>query len=94
MTALTGGSDHITDFMPDAGDKIVLNNVLTGFDPAQSAIDDFVISKSAGGSTRLSIDADGAGTESHPVHAAILDHMPSFDVQQMLASENLVIIGT
>ncbi len=69
-----GGVDTITDFTPGAnGDRLVIGDLLTGYDEAHVA--DFVKVENSGGNSIVSVDADGSGTDSGFVQIATLENL-------------------
>src|SRR5690606_38010065 len=59
----SGSLDYIKDFNIPQGDKIDISDLLSGYDPLQDAIADFIKLTQSGSHTTLAIDLDGSGLE-------------------------------
>jgi VCBS repeat-containing protein len=65
---ITDGTDTITDFTSGAGgDALDIRGVLVGYNPATSNPTDFVRLQVDGGSTTVSVNADGTGDDFTPL---------------------------
>jgi Ca2+-binding RTX toxin-like protein len=91
VNSLDGSVDTVGDFDVSApgmgGDVLDLADLLTGFDPMQSAIDDFVRYLQQGNNTRVQVNADGIGMDFTDV--AVLQGVIGVTAGQALANGNL-----
>jgi Ca2+-binding RTX toxin-like protein len=91
VNSLDGSVDAITDFSSLApamgGDILDLADLLIGFDPMQSVIDNFVQYVQQGADTRVLVNADGAGNDF--VAVAVLQGVAGVSAGQALANGNL-----
>lgn len=85
------GVDRIGDFNAGEGDKLVLNDLLIGFDPLVHAIADFVQITSHGAANVLSVDRDGAGTRYGFKAIAVIDGPDPGSEQDLLAHGTLIV---
>lgn len=93
FNSLDGSLDVITDFSSAApgmgGDVLDLADLLAGFDPMQSLLDNFVRYVQQGSDTRVQVNADGMGMDF--VDVAILQGVVGVTASQALANGNLDI---
>jgi Ca2+-binding RTX toxin-like protein len=89
--AITEGLDIITDFVRGAGgDRLDIKDVLVGYNPATSNIDDFV-QLTGGTSTTVWANADGAGTDFVALATLQDVAMAGSLLSEMLAQGNLIV---
>ncbi|MGH1456800.1 MAG: DUF5801 repeats-in-toxin domain-containing protein [Alphaproteobacteria bacterium] len=89
MDALGRGVDVIGDFDTNDGDVLDFAALLTGYDPTQKAIDDFVFSREEGGGTIISVDMSGSGDASNAVDLVALEGIQNLNVQELVESGNI-----
>ncbi len=89
MQALGRGVDVIGDFDVSEGDVLDFSSLLTGYDPTQKAIDDFVFAREEAGGTIISIDTGGSGDSSNAVDLVALQGVQSLDVQDLVENGNI-----
>ncbi|MCB1783643.1 MAG: right-handed parallel beta-helix repeat-containing protein [Alphaproteobacteria bacterium] len=82
--------DTVADFST-ARDTLELSDLLTGYDPLHSLIEDFVQITQSGKNSILSVDTDGVANGTQFTQIAILEGAKGLDVQQLLDDGNLVI---
>jgi Ca2+-binding RTX toxin-like protein len=83
---LGSGTDTITDFAVGVGgDQLVLNSLLTGYDPQSSSISDFVQLLQVGSDTIVSVDVNGSVGGSSLFEVARLQGKSGLDVKKLLA---------
>jgi Ca2+-binding RTX toxin-like protein len=83
------GLDHITDFTSaPGGDVLDVSDLLTGFDPTSSNINDFLQADESNGSTTIKVDANGGGNNF--VDMVVLDGV-NIDIQGLLNNGSLVL---
>jgi Ca2+-binding RTX toxin-like protein len=91
FNSLDGSVDIIAGFSSAApgmgGDILDLADLLIGFDPMQSVIDNFVQYVQQGGDTRVQVNADGMGADF--VAVAVLQGVVGVTAGQALANGNL-----
>lgn len=87
---LDNNPDVIHDFKASEGDSINLTNLLVGFDPLTSAIQDFIHLVHNGPDDNLAVNANGAPGGTYQVQAIILGGT-GMDVNTMLADGSLVV---
>ena len=80
------GLDLISDFT--SGDVLDVSDLLTGFDPATSNINDFLQADEGNGSTTIKVDSNGGGD--HFVAMVVLDGV-NIDVMGLLNNGSLVL---
>lgn len=85
-----GSIDTVTDFNMGQGDKLDISQILFGYDPLTSAIDDFISFTTAGSNTSVSVDRDGTGSTYSVQAIATLSGVTGFDADTMLANGNLI----
>ena len=85
--------DSITDFeVGVGGDNINLTDLLTGYDPIDDMIADFIDIRTESGNTILSVDVDGLGSDSEFIDIAIIDSgVGGASLQNLLDDGNIVI---
>ena len=86
-----GVVDIIRDFTPSQKDVLDISKMISGYDPAQHAIDHFVrlTSDPDNGKTVLQIDESGSGEQFH--NAIVLESGISETVQQLIDHKNLIV---
>ncbi|MBU0860231.1 MAG: type I secretion C-terminal target domain-containing protein, partial [Alphaproteobacteria bacterium] len=82
--------DTIADFNVGQGDAINIADLLTGFNPTQDAIDDFVIFSTSGGSSIMAIDRDGSGGTYSAQNIATISSVTGLDADDLLTNGNLI----
>jgi Ca2+-binding RTX toxin-like protein len=87
-----GYADSITDFDTVEGDVIELYDVLEGYDPMSSDIEDFVTLTVNGSDTDLYVDRDGTGSTYSSQKIAVLQGVNISDEQSLLTSGNLSVV--
>lgn len=90
LDVLDGNTDSIYDFNASDNDQINIHDVLQGYDPLASLIDDFVRFTDAGGNTVLEINADGDAGGVFVAAALIIGGVGGASVSDLLASGQLV----
>lgn len=83
------GTDSITDFDAAQGDVLDIADLLQGFDPLASNVNDFVQLSAVGANTEVKVDADGLGGDF--VTVATLEST-STDLDSLLAGGNIEVI--
>lgn len=84
-----GSIDTITDFNKTQ-DKLDISEILYGYDPLSSAIDDFISFTTSGSNTLVSVDRDGSGTTYSSQSIATINGVTDLDADVMLVSGNLI----
>lgn len=88
----TVGVDKVVHFSLTEGDKIDISDLLSGYDPAQHALSDFVRITESGGNSVLRIDVDGRGAGAALTQIAVFEQVTGLpDVNHLIASGNLII---
>ena len=82
--SILDGIDHIADFSSSQGDMLDFSSLLTGYDPLQNTIDDFVFATQSNGNTTISIDMTGSGNIATAQDFAILDNVANFDLNSVI----------
>jgi Ca2+-binding RTX toxin-like protein len=85
------GVDIIKDFDADEGDVLQVSDVLTGYDPLSDSIGDFLIANEEDGSTTISVDADGTGSQSTAVEVVTLDGVTEINLAEMLSNGSIEV---
>jgi Ca2+-binding RTX toxin-like protein len=88
---LDGKFDTIKDFKASEGDVLNISKMLTGYDPVQESINDFVRMTTADGHTEISIDRDGAGSQFAMQKAVVLDIAVDTSLNDLIAHGNLIV---
>lgn len=83
--------DTITDYSAAEGDVLDISDILTGYDPLDSDLSDFVHVTEAGRNTKLEVDIDGALNGENFVHIATLSRTTGLDADDMLANGLLIL---
>src|SRR5690606_11834630 len=83
--------DTITDYSAAEGDALDISDILTGYDPLDSDLADFVRLTEAGRNTKLEVDVDGALNGGNFVHIATLSRTNSLDADDMLTNGLLIL---
>lgn len=86
-----GAVDTIKDFKVLDRDVLDISKMLTGYDPLQDSINDFVQMTTSNGHTEISVDRDGAGTQFAMANAVVLDTPVDTSLQDLIAHGNLVV---
>ncbi|MGB4057265.1 MAG: calcium-binding protein [Alphaproteobacteria bacterium] len=84
--------DTISDFNAGQDDAIDISNLLVGYDPNQSAIDDFVTFTTSGSNTIMAVDRDGTGGTYSAVNVATISGATGLDADDLLANGNLIAV--
>jgi VCBS repeat-containing protein len=82
--------DHITDFNVTEGDALDIKDLLVGYQPGTSNIDNFLKLTESGGNTTVSVDASGDGVATHFVDVAVLDGVTGLMLNDLLAQHHLI----
>ena len=90
--AFVGGRDVIKDFSQAAGDVLVLDHILAGFDPWSGDIADFVSLKQVAGSTYVAVDRDGSAAGYGFQTLFEIHGVTGLDVHDLWASGTLVVV--
>lgn len=85
--------DAIRDFDTGENDRIDIADLLTGYDPLQHAIDDFVrITEDGSGNKILSVDADGSGAAQTMTQIGTVSGVAGvMDVDSLIAAGHLIV---
>lgn len=87
-----GAKDTIRDFSLAQGDTLVLEGILSGFDPLASAIADFVrFSDTGTGKMNLSVDTNGAAGGTRWQKIAVLNDASGLDAQTLYTDGHLMV---
>ncbi len=86
---LGNGVDKVTDFSIAQADVIDVREVLQGFDPLSSAITDFVLARTVGADTVISVDADGTGA-GKAVDVLTLANTTGIDVESLYVFNQII----
>lgn len=86
-----GAVDTIKDFKVSDRDVLDISKMLTGYDPVQNSINDFVQMTTSNGHTEISIDRDGTGTQFAMAKAVVLETAVDTSLQDLIAHGNLVV---
>ena len=89
-TAALGSIDYINDFSFTDGDKLDISQLLFGYDPLTSLIDDFITMTDSSGNTDVSVDRDGAGTAYSSEAIAVIYYQTGMDADSMITNGNLI----
>jgi len=89
--ALLDGIDTIKDFDTSEGDMIDLSAVISGYDPLQHAIDDFVYLTEDSGNTTISVDVSGSGDVVNAVDLAILEGVSNLDLASLVNDGTVIV---
>ncbi len=89
----TDSVDTIKDFSTYQGDKIMLDDVLSGYDPLTDALSDFVNLTESSGSTQVQVDTNGAVDGTVWETIAILDNVTGLDDVNTLAAAGHIVIA-
>lgn len=92
-----GGVDLIQDFVVGdyglgLGDALDIADILTGFNPATSNINDFVRFTNSGGNTLVSIDANGATGGASFTQIATLQGVTGLSVSSLYADDQIIVL--
>ena len=89
-TSGLGASDTVLDFNISQNDKLDISDLLFGYDPLSSAIEDFVSFTTSGYNSIMSVDRDGAGTSYSSQAIANLSGVTGLDADTLHTSGNLI----
>ena len=89
-TAALGSIDYINDFSFTDGDKLDISQLLFGYDPLTSLIDDFITMTDSSGNTDVAVDRDGTGTAYSSESIAVIYYQTGMDADSMLTNGNLI----
>ena len=89
-TTTLGSVDTITDFSTAQGDKLDISQILSGYDPLTSLIDNFISFTTSGSNTNVFVDRDGTGSAYTAQAIATLTGVTGLDADVMLANGNLI----
>lgn len=87
-----GSRDTIADFNL-ALDSIDISDLLSGFDPVQDSIHDFVTLKPSGSNTILSVDIDGTGNQFQSSAIALIKNvsLDSSDLDTLVQDQTILV---
>ena len=89
---ISEGTDTITDFTRGAsGDALDIRDILVGYSPATSNINDFVQLAVSGGNTTMLVDANGAAGGASFTALATLQGVTGLLLNDLLANDNLIV---
>lgn len=86
-----GPVDRILDFSLSQGDRIDISDLLSGFDPLNDSIEDFVRITDSGINSELALDQDGGGN-SYITVSLILNVTGLTDEADFVASGKLIVV--
>ncbi len=86
-----GGADTISDFNTGQTDKLDISDLLIGYNPGTSNIDDFATLNVSGGNTTLLVDRDGAGSAYNDQSAVTLTSVTGLNLADMLTNGHLLV---
>jgi len=90
--ALNEGGDIITDFTAGiGGDKLDIKDLLVGYDPSASVLANFVQLSASGGSTIVSVDADGTGGAFSSTQICTLQGVTGVLLNDLATNGNLIV---
>jgi Ca2+-binding RTX toxin-like protein len=92
LTALNN-IDVIKDFNLSQGDKIDIHEVLSGYDPINSALADFVRIANSGHDSLLSIDRDATGSSYGWTQIATIEKVTGISDESALVADGLLIVS-
>jgi uncharacterized protein YegL len=88
---LDNRGDIIMDFDVSEGDVLDLKSLLSGFDPLQDSIDQFVTLSERGGDTRVSVDTTGSDPATGPQDVFILQGVTGLDVTELYNANSIIV---
>jgi Ca2+-binding RTX toxin-like protein len=88
--SITEALDLVKDFSVAEGDQLDLSQLLSGYDPVQDSINDFVFAHEEQGNTVISVDVSGSGNQSASVDLVVLENVSGLDLTTMLIDGNLL----
>ena len=91
-TALSG-KDTVLDFNPAQGDKLELLDILEGYDPMTSAINDFVQISDSGANSCVDVDADGTLNGSTWTQIVQLNNITGLTDETKLLTDHTLLIA-
>lgn len=91
-TSAFANTDTVADFSTAQGDSINIADLLVGYTPGQSVIDDFVTFTTVGANSTMVVDRDGAGAVYAMQAIATLTGVTGLDETQLLANGNLIVV--
>lgn len=83
--------DTVKDFNLSEGDVLLLDHILSGFDPLSSDIAEFVTLTQSGTKMILSVDSDGAGVENTAQAVAVLKGVVGLDLNDLYDTGHLAV---
>ena len=89
-TGVDTGIDIITDFDSAGGDRLELKDVLVGFNPATSALSNFLSSIEISGNTSIAVSPTGSGSNFVPL--VVLTGVIGFDLHNTLLYDGQPIV--
>ncbi len=89
--SILDGIDMIMDFDVLEGDILDLSALLSGYDPLQHALNDFIHMDDRSGDTVVSVNTSGDGNIANIVDIAILDGVINLDPMGLVNDGNMII---
>lgn len=87
-------TDIVRDFTPSQNDALDISKLLTGYDPLQSNINDFVQISKQNNKMVISVDSDGTGTNDQMHSAIVLDKTFKSTLLDLIDHHNLIVSST
>ena len=85
------GMNTITDFNASEGDVLDITNILSGYDPLNDDIADFVSLSDDGTNSFLAVDQDGLDTSYSFITVAQLNGVTNLDLNDMITNGELLV---
>lgn len=87
-----GAPDTIKDLNLAEGDRLLLDNILTGFDPLADDLSAFVSFVQAGAQTTVMVDRDGAGAAETSQAVAVLKGVTGLDLLALYDTGQMTVV--
>jgi hypothetical protein len=84
-------SSTIADYSTSDGDVIDISNLLTGYDPVNDNLSDFVQLTTSGSNTLIKVDTDGTGTGHAMAQIATLSGVTGLNLNDLVDSGHLIV---
>lgn len=91
FTVVDATKDTIGDFNLSQGDKLDISEILIGYDPLTSAITDFIEITTAGSSSVVKVDRDGAESSYSLQQVALISNVTGLTDEQSLLNSGAII---
>ena len=85
------GMDTIADFNVNQGDALNLADMLSGYDPLNDIISDFVTFTASGSNTIVAVDKDGSGSAYSAQNIATLNGITGLNADDMVNNGSLIV---